>query len=96
MKNIFITVTILFSTLLCAAIDERKSDVYFANGIDTTQKQAERARDKLSDEIELNFPNAFSSIVDWKVSYNKTKGFQQDIYESSIQALFVKLDDKDH
>ena len=96
MRKVLVLFVVFFSILLQAEIDERKSDVYFANGINTKQDDAEKGAYTLRDETEVDYPKAFKSIVDWKVSYNKTKGFQQDIYESSIQALFVKLDDKDH
>jgi len=96
MKKILFILLLLFAVNSQATVDERLSDVYFANGIDTLQEDAEKIRDKLQDLTEIEKPESFKSIANWKVSYNKTKGFQQDIYETSIQALFVKLDNKDH
>ncbi len=39
MKNI-LTLLILFSSFLYAEIDERKTDIYYGNGILTTEKEA--------------------------------------------------------
>lgn len=84
---------LLLPCLLVAEVDERKSDVYFANGIDTKQDDAEKSAYVLRDETELDYPKSYQSIANWKVSYNKTKGFQQDIYESAVQKIFTKLDE---
>ena len=94
MKNIFIIFILLLSTFLYASIDERKSDVYFANGIDTTKKQANDAKNVLLKQTKKLNLDSFNSIANWEVSYNETHGFQQDIYESAIQKIFTKLDDK--
>ena len=88
MRKLLLTLVLLYSTLLYAEIDERKSDVYFVNGIDTTEAQAEEARDELDSETELNYPKAYKQIKEWKVNYNQTNGFEADVYEAAIQKLY--------
>jgi hypothetical protein len=93
MRKLFLTLILLYSTFLYAEIDERKSDVYFANGVDTDIGEANKAKNELDKQTKKLYPEAYKQIKDWKVSYNETHGFQQDIYESAIQKLFTKLDD---
>ena len=64
---------IIFILLFCvsflsAEINEYLSDVYFANGIDTTKEQAYLSKDKLSEKFKLSNPQAYKSVANWKVS----------------------------
>lgn len=93
MKKVITLIIFIFSVSLYANIDERLSDVYFANGIDTSEEQANDAKNALDKQTKKSNPEAYKSIANWKVSYNKTKGFQQDIYESAVQKIFTKLDE---
>jgi hypothetical protein len=66
-------------------IDERKNDIFFANGIMTTEKQAwqsskliyEATKKNIYDNKEL----AMSKEVDFKLAYNHSYGFAMDMLE---------------
>jgi len=79
MKKI-ILIILLFTSFLSASINEYLSDVYFANGIDTKEKSAYKALSEIQDNFELNYPNIYQSVSDWKVSYNHTHGIGIDLY----------------
>ncbi len=61
MKKIFL-ILLLGMNFSFAEINEYMSDVYFANGIDTSIGQATRAKDKLKDKFELSQPDAYTPI----------------------------------
>ena len=93
MKKYFIYLLLILSTIAVlandVAINECKSDIYFANGIRTTAEDADNNQkiiwkkvlaeqyggNLLKMEKELNF----------KTAYNKTYGFSGDIYEAYLQ-----------
>ncbi|SFV55186.1 hypothetical protein MNB_SV-3-64 [hydrothermal vent metagenome] len=73
MKKILL-VFLFYTNFSSAVINEYVSDVYFANGIDTSFGKSEKARDKIKDNFELSNPEAYNSVNDWQVSYNHTHG----------------------
>ena len=81
MKNIILILLICFSSLY-AEIDEYKSDVYFANGIDTTFEQAEEARNDLNISFKLSHLQTCKFVKKWDIVYNHTYGIGIDLYES--------------
>jgi len=86
MKRILFLILIGF-TFASAEINEYLSDVYFANGIDTSFQDANKAKNKLMDDFELSNPQAYQYIDDWNVSYNHTHGIGIDLYESMLQKI---------
>jgi hypothetical protein len=93
MKKVFFALIFLYSTFLYAEIDERKSDVYFVNGIDTTEEKAIEAKNELEKQTKKSFPQTYKQVAEWKINYNRTRGFEADIYESAIQKLYQKLNE---
>ena len=87
MKNI-IYLLLLFSSILYAEIDERKSDVYFANGINTDERDAKKSIDKIKTEFKKAYPERYKSVVNWGTSYNHTHGIGIDLYESMLQKIY--------
>ena len=74
MKKLFILI-LLFSGILHATIDERKSDVYFANGINTTDSEADISLQFLALQFEAYDPTAYTSVANWDTVYNHTPSF---------------------
>jgi len=64
---------------LFAEINEYVSDVYFANGIDTTKEQAYLSKDKFDEKFKLFNLEAYNSVNDWQISYNHTHGIGIDL-----------------
>ena len=87
MKKI-ILILFLFSSFLYAEIDERKSDVYFANGIDTDEFTAKDSVDEIEREFKSSNPQTYKSIKTWDVVYNHTHGIGIDLYESMLQKVY--------
>ncbi len=87
MKNILL-VLFLLSSFLYAEIDERKSDVYFANGIDTKKEDADESLRILNKKFKSSNPKTYKSIKTWDVVYNHTHGIGIDLYESMIQKVY--------
>ena len=81
MKNIILILLICFSSLY-AEIDEYKSDVYFANGIDTDEQESYKYIEKIQKYSKSKFPKNFNSIKKWDIVYNHTYGIGIDLYES--------------
>ncbi len=86
MKKIFL-ILLVCTSFLSASINECLSDVYFANGIDTTYKQAKKSKNELRDTIKLSHSETLKSINDWNISYNHTHGIGIDLYESMLQKI---------
>lgn len=86
MKKILLLILVGL-TVASAEINEYLSDVYFANGIDTTYKQAKAARDDLNISTMITYPQSYRSIKKWGVSYNHTQGIGIDLYESMLQKI---------
>ena len=51
-------------SFLFAEINEYLTDVYFANGIDTTYNEAKKARDDLNISIMLDYPDSYKYVAD--------------------------------
>lgn len=84
---------ILFLLLFCltfasAEINEYLSDVYFANGIDTSEDDAKLSIKDINDSIKTNYPEAYKYVDNWNVSYNHTHGIGIDLYESMLQKIY--------
>jgi len=88
MKRLLVSLIFLLLCSLHADIDETKSDVYFANGVNVAEEDAETARDKLQDLTEFLNPKTFNSVKSWEVSYNNTDGMFFDMYEAMIQKIY--------
>jgi len=88
MKRIFLLLTVL-TTFAFSAIDECKTDVYFGNGILTTDSQAERNSKILRTAIIEKFGLDYFQKKIGKVSYayNTTHGEGNDLLESALQKL---------
>ena len=86
MTKIFLW-TILLLTVSCAGINEYKSDVYFANGINTKPSDADEALLEIKNSFKSSTPNSFSSVQNWAVSLNNTHGIGIDLYESFLQKV---------
>ncbi len=84
---------ILYPLASFAEIDERKTDVYFANGILTNEKNATSNTVLLEDAIRLKFYNDNPMEMDKKIgkvteAYNSTHGWGiGDLIESLLQKL---------
>ena len=87
MRNI-VLLLLFCITFLSAEVNEYKSDVYFANGIDTGKRQAYKAKDVLKEEFKIFSPESYKSVANWKVSYNHTHGIGIDLYESMLQKIY--------
>ncbi len=57
--------------------------VFFGNGIDTTQKEAERSRDALRKQLGDTYNG---KTLTYTLAYNKTDGFSADLIQSAAQA----------
>ncbi|WP_345971850.1 SBBP repeat-containing protein [Sulfurimonas diazotrophicus] len=88
MKQIATFIFISIFTFLQAGINECKSDVYFANGINTSKKKAEKSIKQIEEKFKMHSSEAYQTIADWKVSYNHTFGIGIDLYESMIQKIY--------
>ena len=86
MKKVLL-VLLFCVNFLSAEINEYVSDVYFANGIDTSKKAADESKRKLSKKFKLVNPEAYKSVKNWQVSYNHTHGIGIDLYESFLQKI---------
>jgi len=84
MRNI-VLLLLFCITLLSAEVNECKSDVYFANGIDTSKKAANESARQLSKKFKLYNPESYKSVAEWKVNYNHTHGIAIDLYGSFLQ-----------
>ena len=87
MKFIFIIILIWVS-FLSAKVNEYKSDVYFANGINTDEEVAKKSRDIIDKKFKIFSPESYKSVANWKVSYNHTQGIGMDLYESVLQKIY--------
>ena len=81
MRNI-VLLLLFCMTLLSAEVNECKSDVYFANGIDTSEDDAKLSLADINDSMRIKYPESYKSVAEWKVNYNHTHGIGIDQYES--------------
>ena len=87
MKKILLFL-IFWSSLAFSAIDESKTDIYFANGIltdrETAKKNAENILNPtIIDKFGIDYYNKHIGEVGY--SYNETHSFKEDIIESAYQ-----------
>ena len=88
MKKLFLIFILLGFIAASAAIDERKTDVYFANGINTDEQRARDAAKDLNFSFHIYNSTLYKLVADWKVAYNHTHGIGIDLYESMIQKIY--------
>ena len=92
MKKLFLIFLLLLNPFtLMAAIDERKTDVYFANGILTEEETAYSNAGLLRESIKEKFGTTYYTqhIGEVTYAYNETHGFWQDIKESGYKILNI-------
>ena len=94
MKTALILLVILCSSMY--AIDERKVDVYFANGIETSRGLARANAKILEDSISGSLPLFYDEYLGnigkkgkVAVAYNQTVDFGPDIWESIVQKIDI-------
>jgi len=87
MKKILILL-LLVTSFLWAEIDEYKSDVYFANGIATTEETAKKSIEEINLKFKASNPETYKSVKKWDVVYNHTHGIALDLYESLLQKIY--------
>jgi hypothetical protein len=91
MKNIFfIVIACIYPVVSFSAIDERKTDVYFANGIKTEDWQAETNAGLLEASIKnitygRNINEYNKHIGEVSYAYNQTANFGADSLETLLQ-----------
>jgi myosin-crossreactive antigen len=88
MKKLLFILTALFyigTFAQAITVDERINDIFFANGIMTTEKQAWESSDLIYEatkkDIYDNKELAMSKEVDFKLAYNHSYGFAMDMLE---------------
>jgi len=87
MSKIILLIIFTFGSMLHAEINEYKSDVYFANGINTADKSAEATKNEIETMYKFHNPTFYKSVNDWKVAVNYTQGIGNDLWESASQKL---------
>jgi len=87
MKKFLFIITLLIN-IVFGVTNECKSDLYFANGIDTDERYAKKSRDILSKKFKSSNPRAYNKVANWKVNYNHTHGIAIDLYESFLQKIY--------
>ena len=101
MRKIFLFL-ILISSFAFSAIDECRTDIYFANGIltspDASKSNTELLRNAIIKKFGLDYYNKDIGKVDY--AYNRTIGEKLDLWESAYQILdlqsFVDAGYTDH
>jgi len=88
MNKLLFAIFLFGCSLAFATVDERKIDIYFANGIDTTRRQAELALFDINISYQVYNSTLYKSVGQWKVSYNTTHGIGIDLYESTLQKVY--------
>ena len=93
MKKQFLALALVLNTLtIYASIDERKTDVYFANGIKTDKRDAINhagiLRDAIIDKYKIDTYN--KTIGNAGYSYNETHGIAADLLESIFQKFGIQ------
>ena len=94
MIKLLLICCLFFPLFSFAGVDERKIDIYFANGIDTSRKDAENiVRDILRPAIKKEFyqneKEMKRRIGKVALSYNQTVDFGSDILESIVQKIDI-------
>ncbi len=86
MKKILLI--LLLAIGLQAEVNECVSDVYFGNGINTSEQDADDSIQAIQKQFKLKYPKKYEFVNDWKVSYNHSYGIGVDLYESMMQKIF--------
>jgi hypothetical protein len=86
MKRILFLILFVL-TFSSAEINEYLSDVYFANGIDTDDKEAYEALGDINISTMIEYPESYKYVAKWNISYNHTHGIGIDLYESMLQKI---------
>ncbi len=95
MKIIFLFIIIIIYPIISfATIDERKTDIYFANGIDTKEADAidivkKILKPAIEKEFYQNEDEMKRRIGKVALSYNQTVDFYSDIWESIVQKIDI-------
>ena len=63
--NKILLILFLSISFLFAEINEYMSDVYFANGIDTSEDDAKLSLKDINDSMRIKYPEAYNSVNDW-------------------------------
>ncbi len=93
MKKLLFLLLILSPLIATAAVDESKTDVYFANGVDTTEKQAwDSAHKTLKPAMKEEIYNNDTTKIDQQIGkfdllYNETHGLSNDLAEAVLQKI---------
>ncbi len=93
MHKLLFLILILSPLILNAAVDESKTDVYFANGVDTTREEARKAMNKvLRPTIEKEIFSGNTAKMDQQIGkfdllYNETHGLSNDLAEAVLQKI---------
>jgi len=83
MKYLVILLFMLITpSILQAEINEYMNDVYFSNGINTNDSEAELTKEEIKIRYELYNPTFYNSVKDWKVAVNHTEGIVLDFARS--------------
>ncbi len=86
--KIFLLLGMLYSSLF-ASIDEYKSDLYYANGImiNVSEKKATKIWQVKVKELLSKKQESYEKLKIIKVSYNRSQGFFDDLFESLEQKI---------
>ncbi len=94
MKHLLLIFCLLFPIVALSSIDERKTDIYFANGIDTSPESAYIStktilKPAIEKEFYQNEDEMKRRIGKVALSYNHTVGFKTDVWESIVQKVDI-------
>ncbi len=92
-KLLLLLFMFLLPPISSASIDESKTDVYFANGVDTTEEQAKLSLYMvLKPAIEQEIFSGDTAKMDQQIGtfdllYNETHGLSNDLAEAVLQKI---------
>jgi len=102
MRSFLFLLLTCFSYSIGAAIDEYKTDIYFANGIDTQRFEARNnalnsvLKPSVIEEIFLgSLDETNKHIGKFDLAYNETHGMGVDLFESALQKVSTGIDSLD-
>ena len=93
MKKLLLLLLFLSPLSSMASVDESKMDMYFANGVDTSRKQAKEAlnnvlKPTITKEIYNNdITKRDQAIGKFDLLYNNTDGLLSDLSEAILQKI---------
>ena len=87
-KIILLSSFLVSSLLSNTSVDERKSDLYYANGviIDFKEDKAEEVWKKKVKKLFLNNKEEYNKLVNIRMSYNLSEDFLNDLFEAFQQS----------